>query len=193
MKKQIILLLTLAIPVAVFLFLKIFGENKYEIPVFFAQGIEGCGNPPQQHTVNLESLNISPKNHCVVAVMDSNDNTANRTFVTELVRIQDAFYGRVEPQFILLTNSQSVETHADMLAFCKVNGLNPEHTILLNLNAAEKKDFTECGLGLGKPDGGQPTDLALIDDEGKIRGFYLRNDKEETDRLILELKILKND
>ena len=185
--------MTLAIPVVVFLFLKIFGENKYEVPVFFEQGIEGCGNPTQSHTVSLEALKISPKNYCVISLLDSNENDANRAFVTELVRIQDAFYGKTEPQFILLTNSRSVETHADMLAFCKVNGLNPEHTILLNLNAAEKKDFTECGLGLGKPDGGQPTDLALIDEEGKIRGFYPRNDKEETDRLILELKILKND
>ncbi len=185
--------MTLAIPVAVFLFLKIFGENKYEVPVFFENGIEGCPDAAQPHTVNLELLKVSLKNHSVISLLDSNENDANRAFVTELVRIQDAFYGKTEPQFILLTNSRSVETQAAMLAFCKVNGLNPEHTILLNLNAAEKKDFTECGLGLGKPDVGQHTDLILIDDEGRIRGFYPRNDKEETDRLILELKILKNE
>jgi hypothetical protein len=193
MKKQVILLLTLAIPVAVFLFLKIFGENKYEVPVFFAQGIEGCSNQSQPHVVNLKSLKISPKSHCVVAVMDSNDNAANRELITELVRVQDGFYNSGEPQFILLTNLQSQQTKTGLIDLCKAIGLNPTFTILHNLSASEMSDFMECGLGLGKPDGGQPTDLILIDDEGRIRGFYPRNDKEETDRLILELKILKND
>jgi len=193
MKKRIILLMTLAIPVAVFLFLKIFGENKYEIPVYFEQGIEGCSDLSQPHTVNMDLLRVSPKNYCVIGLMDSLIDEDNRAFVTELIRIQDAFYGRAEPQFILLTDSDSQETQSTLMDLFKENGLNPAYTTFVKLNTSEMQDFIECGLGFGKPDGGEIEDLALVDEEGKIRGFYARNDREQTDRLILELKILKND
>lgn len=184
--------MTLAIPVAVFLFLKIFGENEYEIPVYFEHGIEGCGDLSEPHNVKLDSLNISLKSPCVFGMLDTSLNESNQAFVTELIRIQDAFYGRVEPQFILLTNSQSKETQNTLMDFTKENGLNPSSAVILNFTTSEMQDFMECGLGQGMPGGGQSTDLALVDAEGKIRGFYDRNDKEQTDRLILELKILLN-
>jgi len=183
----------LAIPVAVFLFLKIFGENKYDVPVYFAQGIEGCSNTSQPHIVNMALLHFSQKNHSIIARMDSLPDDTNRAFITELVRIQDAFYGRVEPQFILLTNSLSQETLAILKDFCKSNGLDPEFTMFQSPGTTQMADFMECELGLGKPDGGEAADMVLVDEEGKIRGYYPRNDKEETDRLILELKILKNE
>jgi hypothetical protein len=43
MKKFIFLILTLAIPVSIFLFLKIFGNNEFEVPVLFEDGLPGCG------------------------------------------------------------------------------------------------------------------------------------------------------
>jgi len=41
--KKIILLLTLLVPAAIFIFLKIFGKNEFAIPVYYENGVE---NPP---------------------------------------------------------------------------------------------------------------------------------------------------
>ncbi|MDZ7604992.1 MAG: hypothetical protein U5K79_05250 [Cyclobacteriaceae bacterium] len=76
------------------------------------EGIEGCGNLSQPHAVNFDATSkISPKNHCVIALMDSNDNDANRAFVTELVRVQECLLRQGGTTVVFfLTNSQLTES-----------------------------------------------------------------------------------
>ena len=53
-------------------------------------------------------------------------------------------------------------------------------------------NFLKCGIALISEPEERPDNLVLVDREGRIRGIYDYGDADETDRLILELKILKS-
>lgn len=195
MKKPLILLFTLAIPVALFLFLKFFGENKYEVPVFFENGIEGCINATSPHVMDISQLfdeqeGERAKTFTVIAVIDTAADDNLKMLITEMIQIQDAFFGKPGPTFIFISENASSESVARRLDLSVKTGLEEKNTILKQFQDEQFRDFLHCGLGLTANGEHQKTDLVLVDDIGRVRGFYPRNDAEQTDRLIIELKIL---
>ena len=116
MKKTIFLVLTLAIPVSIFLFLKFFGSNTFEVPVLFENGIPGCtttGNPhavPEFEYIGETEKNVSSKmlDGFLVFGMINGDIEDSRKRIIELIRIQDAFYEVGSPHFVFLTNGENI-------------------------------------------------------------------------------------
>ncbi len=192
MKKTISLLFLLAIPIVIFLFLKIFGTNTYEVPHPFEAGIPDCeGRDDKVPALQLADGNVwrmPDQTYVVFGVLRAMKKEQNIRLVTELVRIQDAFYGTGTPLFVLLTS----ERDDNFKDICDQTGLEKSRRMLLLADNEEMMNFLRCGIALtGKADDSL-TNLVLADKEGRIRGVYDSTDAEETDRLILELKILRS-
>jgi protein SCO1 len=198
MKKFIFLMLTLAIPVSIFLFLKIFGNNEFEVPVFFENGIPGCSDSEKVHTVpdiNLinregEKLHSDQLNEFLIfALLDFRDKTELHERLVQLVRIQDAFYEIGTPRFILMADQK--DRIPDLPAELSEVGLLTSNYYVSLLEEDELREFLHCGLGLEIQKDEMIGELVLVDIGRKIRGIYNGLDMEQTEQLILELKILR--
>jgi protein SCO1 len=197
MKKIIFLILTLAIPVSIFLFLKIFGNNEFEVPVFFVEGIPGCDEIEEAHLVNVaglmnedgEIINIENlSNFLIFTPLVSQDKSIWRERILQMVRIQDAFYEIGSPQFILMADQY------DSISFLQSElmggGLSDVNYTFVFSHSNDLNDFLNCELGLITREEVINAPLVLVDPERKIRGIYDGLDLEQTEQLILELKIL---
>jgi hypothetical protein len=195
MKKFIFLILTLAIPVSIFLFLKIFGNNEFEVPVLFEEGLPECGDSGQLHRIPpLEFMNISDETidtqdldgFLIFCVFKAADTTRLDEYIIELVRIQDAFYEIGSPTFVLLSEERSLMS--GIIAKTKDIGLQAKHYQLGYLGQGKFNEFLKCGLGLASSGS---ANLVVADHERRIRGLYYVMELEQTEQLILELKILR--
>lgn len=198
MKKLLFLALTLAIPVIIFLFLKIFGENTFEVPVLFENGIPGCASDNKLHTVpefsymGQEEENLSPSeiySFLIFGTLDGLNVESNRAKLIEIVRIQDAFFEIGSPKFILFIDGPTLSL-AKLSVLCDEIGLEESNRLLIHLSKDKLLDFQTCGIGLTQAVE-RSDKLVLVDTEKRIRGIYNYNDVGQTDQLILELRILK--
>jgi protein SCO1/2 len=196
MKKLLFLVLTLAIPVSIFLFLKYFGSNEFEVPLLFENGIDGCPQSrsphvvPHPHSATLEPNNPRerPARFLVYCQLNEDDKHLSERII-QLIRIQDAFYEVGSPMFIVLTNETSIGT--TISGKLAETGMLKENVLLQPLRNIAMQDFLQCGLGLiGEKDKDK---LVLVDRNGHIRGIYDGLKMEQTELLILELKILKQE
>jgi hypothetical protein len=157
-KKVIFLTLALLLPVAVFIFLKLFGENEFNVPVLHEDEVTGvparCGFAYSAPYLIADSviahLEGNRRDSLYVFYFDASLSTAMR-------RIPVEFEGAPV-------------------------------TVLSPAALSSFKDLTmlrECVL-LMKAD----TSVALVDHRNRIRGYYDGTDRDEVDRLIVEIKIL---
>lgn len=195
MKKTIFLILTLAIPVSIFLFLKIFGNNEFEVPVLFEKGIPNCTDQIRPHRVPVNQLSFYNgatdieffEGYIIFGKLNEKDSHMLNEQTIQLVRIQDAFYEIGAPTFVFLYEDESNDHMIRNLL--DEGGMNTENYILTTLGDTDQNDFMKCGLGLSDLD--EQDELVLVDPERRIRGIYDGLDIDQTEQLILELKILR--
>jgi len=189
------LIFTLAIPVSIFLFLKIFGNNEFEVPILFEKGIRGCNESMKPHLVPSIKLALPDGSEKTIAntdaflifgALNNEDSLQLHDQVIELVRIQDAFYEIGSPTFVFLTNHQGYLKRI-INQFEKV-GLEQENYLLGTIDEKGYEEFLTCGLGLM---GSAKNQLVLVDPIKRIRGIYNGLEPDQTEQLILELKILR--
>ena len=155
-KKTIILLVGLVLPVGIFLFLKIFGENKFDVqPLFQTElpaEIKGCGEVTVPYTLPAEIVQeFSTKESMVSVVLVGSE-------LERLSRVQDQF------------------------------GSDPVSIMRVEAGASRGgKSLKDCVFLLTAP-----YDVVLLDQQGVIRGQYSSDDRNEVDRLILEISIMLN-
>ena len=199
MKKPAFLILTLAIPVSIFLFLKIFGTNTFEVPFLFEDGIPECANSMSPHRVpDITFLDDHEKStqlneiqgYVVFGVLHHKDPKRIEEQLVELVRIQDAFFEIGSPYFILFTEGDSSDL-MDLRVRCDAAGLGGANSCIAVMEKQDFDPFLRCGIALKNRRDDQLNNLVLVDPQKRIRGVYHGLDVEETDKLILELKILK--
>lgn len=154
--KALVILTALVLPIGIFLFLKIFGENKFEVAPLFQTELpevaSGCSTITTPYLIPGEIVDryIKTENELSVIVVDSE--------VSVLSRIFDQFSG--DP--VKVKRIESSETMAG-------------------------QSLKECVFLLYGP-----YDIVLFDKQGFIRGQYYSGDRDEIDRLILELSIILN-
>jgi hypothetical protein len=156
-KKLILLFLALLLPVCIFLFLKIFGKNQFNVPPMFTDVLPENASecdiavtlPYKIPALVRDSLSLSRDKMTIIhfGVLDSNEHN--------------------------YLNSVK-EAHRDKVGF-----------IMLPDAAVELK---RCVFFLA-----DQNDLVLVDSEGTIRGQYVSSDRDEIDRLKMELSILFNE
>ena len=157
-KKIIFLTLALLLPVAVFIFLKIFGRNEFQVPILHQEGdVVAPGNCNFQYKTPyrvadsvIVGLQGNGRDSLYVFYFDPGLNTAMK---------------RISVEFA--AGSVRVVGPGDLAA-------KTDHRI-----------FRECVLLMDAS-----ASVALVDHKRRIRGYYDGADRDEVDRLIVEMKII---
>lgn len=172
--KVLYLLLALAFPVAIFLFLKLFGSNKFEVQPLFSDGL---GEVPAE----------------------CNANSSGQYYVPEKVLNQLHWSGIKElTLFYFVQDSVSVNnsvnrikesSYTDKVSFIQVrsssDSTGKEDSSWVYLPVDSLLYFKKCVFFVNNP-----YSLVLIDKERRIRGFYQLSKRDEVDRLLMELEII---
>ncbi len=193
-----ILIIILAVPVLIYLFLKGFGENEFSVPVFYTEGIDpdsfNCGVTDQQHIVNFHSVvsgvnyEQSVKGRLIVVDADIQPYPIPNPVGNPLQRISDL--AKVYPSIQILSLRPYDDTEHNQVEEVIYVG-NEWH--LIPVKEEKLAAFGRCQLVFPEFDpGGTAWDkrLVLVDQSGRIRGYYDADDYQETDRLLLEIKII---
>ena len=198
--KIIVLVLILLIPAALYVFLRVFGQNEFSVPIYNSDGeiesiVSKADNFSGDHKVSLDALfgeNISGKEQIKnkVVILDmlvAGEKRENE--VNQINRIADIF-DIDESVHILRIIPVDQEGLYDDSSFYHVK--NRKNISDLRVEPEVLKNFTNSQLGLdpGHMESFSVHRIVLIDEENRIRGYYNPGDFNDIDRLILEVKIL---
>jgi protein SCO1/2 len=196
--KLLLLLVTLAVPVIIFLFLKGYGENHYTVPVYYEEGIPAdtadCLSENHPHAVDLSRLtsDFLPEHNGdlyegKLSVMDVGINPADGLTKPgyPLKRVKDHFDLEKIVQFIVIRPITGFDPD-------KQSSADDRFKYIFG-TMDQVSAFARCQLVLlDYPDhvDGSTRRFVLVDQWGRIRGYYPISDFDEVDRLILEMKII---
>ena len=155
-RKTIFLSLAFILPIIVFVFLKMFGKNQFEIPVFHAKKVEmgsGCDYQYVAPYILPDSIlsMIGWKNEQATLIIYSN------IVSLEVKRLSEEF----EPSMLQVV-TMADDSKASMVKNC---------VFLLPAKS----------------------NAVLVDQKKQIRGYYQLTNRDEVDRLMVEISILVND
>lgn len=198
--KPVILIITLLFPLLIYFFLRGFGENHYSVPVFYQKGISpdstDCSYQTGLHLVDFSMLSSQTCHGSVSEIVSDklsiiylfNDHEGKNTESEKLKfqRLCDLIEDYPGVQIITLSEAGGSR---------EIPGLDdyPCHDIKLSASRDELIHFLKCELILlDAIQNGEirSSRIVLIDDKRRIRGYYEKNDFEEIDRLMLEIKII---
>jgi hypothetical protein len=159
-RKIIYLFLALLLPVLIFLFLKKFGKNEFNIPTYYQHGVDSlnaiCGThyaqPYQLADSVLQQAGWEGKRASLFVFQK--EVMANKEFK----RLFDSF-DQKEFQVVEADSQKMSEALAARWSSC-----------VFMVHA--------------------PRNVVLVDNKKRIRGYYVIGSREETDRLIVEMEIL---
>lgn len=186
--KSVFLVLIILLPVAIFLFLKSFGNNQFEIPVLYQNGVVDTLNSNCGRSTAIPYLvNTKPASQVVHKIYHFEKNvTVGLEFrLQELERIQNAIGPNNGVLLFSFLDSPSITKRAFDKLDDRIN-YNPSFWSIRPVNSATYSIFKNCELVMSEID----DRVVLVDKKERIRGYYDINDREETDRLIVEIKIL---
>jgi hypothetical protein len=150
--KFLLLFLALLVPALIFIFLKKFGRNEFDVPPLFQETVAA---PPDCESYNYTIPYI---------VTDS--------VLTKLGWSPDSLN-------LFVVGNTWVKAGARVLDEFGLGGF------VVHEISAEQRSIARCGLLLQPP-----ASLAMVDGTGAIRGLYNLGDREDVDRLIVEMKIM---
>lgn len=178
--KPVFLFLALLLPVCIFTFLKIFGNNQFDIPLYYQTEEElleiktACDNIDIPYTLNFERFDVF-ESTANIPVLDNQ--------ITVVAYILNPDNNHV---FSMLSLKERLGDTFQMIIFSD----NFSNDIIKNQNfisfkvGDNAKNFWHCGLLSNEYE-----KWVLIDSKRRIRGYY-EVTEEEIDRLIVEIKIL---
>jgi hypothetical protein len=174
LKKTIVLLLSLLLPVAIFIFLKSFGRNEFKVEPLFQETIpvtaSGCAfeyvTPYSVPDSVLQHFNLQTDSLILIVFDDSIQDNRKRNFA-QLARV---FTETSIRKVYFLSASDSLPP-IELLSILKMD----PHEIFV---------WKNCIMLMGTNNG------VLIDGKRKILGQYNLLDLDEADRLIMESKII---
>ncbi len=187
-KKSLLLGGIILIPAIVFIMLKLLGENRFDIPVYYVEGVADtlntdCGrskDAPYKVFTRPASQVVHKIYHFEPEVTDELGDR-----LEELERVQEAFREEKDILMFSFLNSPKITRSAVDVYNDRVN-INPGFWSIRPVDSLSYTIFKNCELVMNDVD----DRVVLVDKEEQIRGYYDISDREETDRLILELKIL---
>lgn len=182
--KGVLLFIALILPVLIFVFLKMFGKNQFDIPIFNHTEISdgaNCDDIALPHTVkeikgtlgSMMSMSVANIYH----VMPNGISTAE---LKGLMVAKDRLTGN-DVAIYSIAVLDSLNNIKELRQTYQIGGIWELHEMLIH----KLTENINCQLMIT----GNKS-LVLVDKEGKIRGYYDGKDEEEIDRLILESKIL---
>ena len=193
--RTILLVFLLSAPALFYLFLQLFGDNHYQVPVLYDQGvkenIEGCFFSDKQHFVSEFNL----YNH--------EGGMTDEAIFADKLTIVDFFSIPCRENSKLLSAMKNLETVfkdypvqivsiSTDTAFYRDSSVSFDERLFLFGEKELVYRLARCSfvLPLKKEDFCEEATLVLVDDQKRIRGYYETADKEELERLTDEIKIL---
>jgi protein SCO1/2 len=201
--KIFILLFTLSFPVILYLFLRFYGQNKFDLPVFFETEVKAyCDNT----NINEESIKIYTQEGDSIQLLESysadfkvvhipnSDNKEIQTLKNELNRVLNTF----EDLSIDIISLQPKSANDSLIAGESFLNRDKAHSFWFDNN--KKNQIVNCVYAFPTEQwkGNHPSEeefliyntLVLLDKENRIRGYYDGYETKEVDRLILEIRVL---
>lgn len=208
----LVLVCILMVPVLIIVFLKTFGTNHYDIPILFEDGVE---NPFGECEVNETGQHYIPDFKLIshdnlplgrqemqgkITIVDfffTSCPSICPVMSTEMERVNDAFRNVEEVQIYSISIDPEYDTPEVLRDYAERHNATPGKWHFLTGDKEEIYNLARCGFILPTIDGyGEPDDFVhsdkfvLIDELGRIRGYYSGTNREDVDLLILETKIL---
>jgi hypothetical protein len=191
--KVIFLLLAFVFPVCIFVFLKLFGRNEFDVPPLFATEApplnEGCDFKPSLPYFVPDSIQTRyqlPADSLTVIFFGPLSGEA----LNQIDRIREQ------------TGSDPVQVIASMDTQETTNITDPEANIQKGADATvfNSREIPETPSAQRAMDTesarhcifflGNGLDVVMLDSRGAIRGQYTASDREDMDRLLTEITII---
>lgn len=195
-----LLVLTLGLPVALYLFLQGFGKNQYDVPIFYQEGINIdyaiCSESTAPHTLpevswkgndghQLTTSNI--RGQLSIFSFLGGDCEHQGAVLEEMARVANNYRNDTRVGCLSIIIDSTYDATLWESARSSYNFETNHWTLLHNDDATGA--FLTCGFNL--PVSCEAVNqLVLVDGQLRIRGYYTANDRQEVDRLITEIEIL---
>lgn len=188
--KWVLLFLMVGLPVGIYLFLQAFGENKFEIPVYFQNGYDSING-------NCESL---PENYFVPVFTGGHPTSAEQR---NSIRVYQIATSKCEECNLMLNNIKSIQDRLSQTGFQYIifksdtvefpnDRIN--NIIIISAKSSEIETYARCQLMLDSQIEGEQNQInrhiILLDKQSRIRGYYDLYDLMDVDRLVTEMTIL---
>ena len=196
-QKTGVLALMLALPVLFWLFLKFFGQNQFDIPLYYPYGLDSlanCNNTTAPHQVSqlpLKSLQGASVNENTLAGQASilyflpNDCTDTCLLVLEeLAKLQKVFEAQLPVQILAIGSS---DDQAALQSLSQRYRAQPRKWQFL---MGSMPTIKRCQFALPLKNIPIAETLILVDSDRRVRGYYAGTEPDEIDRLTVEMKIL---
>ncbi len=200
-KKIFILLITISLPVILYLFLRSYGTNHYNLPYFFKDGVVDCGTETVLHKGNYTFFNHS--NNDSVSTNEMFSGHLNLILFPDYANDNQPLKNELNRTFAELSDEAQIEIHIFK---------SLEDTLISNepitkqqmaqnyqVDAGTLASLKQCLLALPTAQFGQlhpfeyvledSKTVVLVDDSLFIRGYYNAFQTKDVDRLILEVKV----
>lgn len=177
-RKIIVLIVVLSAPIIVFLFLKKFGSNQFELPIYYPEGnpVARCDDSSQvQHKVDVASIvkgTIQLPAIFVAAGHEENEHYSD---------LKNVLGKYPEINVWKIGKADVTKVNAD------TNTIDLDETAFLN--------FINCELAVGEDKWVNELNVynyVLVDIEGRIRGYINTSTLKEIERMDTEVDILLN-
>lgn len=206
--KSIILFSLLIFPVIIFVFLKLFGVNQYDVPVYFGQGVDttftDCEFEAGPHLIpefnlptvsgdELTNKTIHGDYSIFYFVQDLGQSTTKAN-ISQLVRVQGSFEDWNLLNFVVLVSQLRQLNEEDGSGLLATENVSRSNWYYCSANPVYSNQLARCGfvLDFDAMDDNVNSWVIVVDNLDRIRGYYNIIDPEEIDRLIVELRILKD-
>ncbi len=186
--KIIIIILVFGVPIAIAVFLNTQGTNYFELPLFHQEGViasdSGCPQLKAPYHLDYQSIGLlAPETFPVLFVFftwKKGDEISNRLNILSRIRRN---YGEGELNIQILYEEEKAGSFDAI--FRKYELANTWNKIPMpkdDLVQLSRCEFVNIEMM-----------WVMADEQGRIRGYYDMDDEREQERLIVEIKILKED
>lgn len=206
-----VLLCILLVPILIFLFLKGFGSNSYDLPIFFEKGVDSpfqeCASDTAQHYIpdfvftNQEGKTVGRDDmEGYVTIVDfffTSCPSICPIMSDEMERVNDMFRDHPEVRIMSISIDPEYDSPEILQEYADKHHAEAGKWDFLTGDKLETYRLARCGFviptidGMGVPDDFVHSDkFVLVDRQGRIRGYYSGTDREAVDLLMLEAKVL---
>ncbi|WP_144604141.1 SCO family protein [Algoriphagus algorifonticola] len=208
----LVLVCILLIPVLIIMFLRGFGNNEYDLPIFYQNGVE---NPfrectfedstqhyiPEFTFVNQDGENVGRKDMegkiTIVDFFFTSCPSICPVMSKEMERVNDMFREEPRVQIMSISIDPEYDTPEILQEYAQKHNATSDKWQFLSGPVDETYQLARCGFilpaldGMGVPDDFVHSDkFVLVDELGRIRGYYSGTNREDVDLLMLETKVL---
>jgi protein SCO1/2 len=208
-----VLVCILLIPVLVFMFLRGFSNNEYTLPIFFENGVDSpfveCRDSTSttQHYIPEFSFTNQDGDLIGRSEMEGKITVVDFFFTScpsicpvmskEMERVDDMFRNEPRVQIMSISIDPEYDTPEVLKKYADDHNATPGKWHFLSGPKEETYQLAKCGFVIPTVDGNGVADdfvhtdkFMLIDELGRIRGYYSGTNREAVDLLILETKVL---